>query len=64
LGLKDRGSIAKGFRADLVALDPEAEWTVDADNFASRSRNSPFISRTLTGKVAFTLHGGRVVYER
>ena len=63
LGLKDRGAIAKGLRADLVALDPEIEWEVDDDAFASRSRNSPFIGRILSGKVAFTLHGGRIVYE-
>jgi dihydroorotase len=64
LGLKDRGSIAKGLRADLVALDPQEGWTVDDDDFVSRSRNSPFLGRTLSGKVAFTIHGGRIVYER
>jgi dihydroorotase len=53
------GAIAAGRPAHLVVLDPEATWTVDALALQSRSRNSPFATRTLTGRPVHTLLGGR-----
>jgi dihydroorotase len=63
LGLRDRGRIAPGLRADLTIADPDAVWTVDPACFKSRGKNSPFIGRELRGKVLMTLHGGRPVFE-
>jgi dihydroorotase len=53
------GAIAAGRPAHLVVLDPEATWTVDPLALHSRSRNSPFATRTLTGRPVHTLLGGR-----
>ncbi len=53
--------IAVGAPADLVIFDEEEAWTVDA--FVSRASNSPFLGRTLYGRVHYTVCGGRVVYE-
>jgi len=58
------GSLAVGAPADVVILDPEAQWTVDPSRFYSKSRNTPFGGRTLRGRADLTIVRGRVVYER
>ena len=35
--------------ADITIFDPKAEWTVDAEQFASKSRNTPFNGATYVG---------------
>jgi dihydroorotase len=56
-------SLAPGQPADIVLLDLAHEWTVTPQGFCSRSRNSPFIGRTLTGRAARTICGGRVTWN-
>ncbi len=58
------GRLAEGAPADLALVDLEAEWVVDPASLRSRSRNTPFGGRRLTGRVEATLVEGRVVYER
>jgi dihydroorotase len=57
------GHLAAGAPADITLVEPEAEWTVDSSRFFSRSRNTPFQGRKLTGRVAQTWVGGRLVFE-
>src|SRR5437763_518825 len=57
------GALTPGVPADIVVLDITARWTVDPANFHSKSRNSPFAGRTLTGRPVLTLVGGAVVHE-
>ena len=57
------GSLAPGAPADLVVLDVTARWTVDPSHFHSKSRNTPFAGRTLTGRPVLTLVGGALVHE-
>ncbi|HEX2025263.1 MAG TPA: amidohydrolase family protein, partial [Actinomycetota bacterium] len=60
LGLDDHGGpVAPGRPANLVLLDPEAEWTVGRRPFASKGENSAFLGRTLRGRVVHTLLRGR-----
>ncbi len=63
LGLEDRGFLAPWARADLVLVDPSAEWTIKEEDFRSRSSNSPFIGKKLQGRVLMTIHGGNIVYD-
>jgi dihydroorotase len=58
------GTLAVGAPADVVILAPEEPWVVDPAGFYSRSRNTPFGGRTLTGRAETTIVRGRVVYER
>ena len=60
-GLGEHGRpIAVGEPANLVLVDPDAQWTVDASALASKSRNTPFAGHTLPGVVALTLLRGRI----
>ncbi|MGD2045164.1 MAG: dihydroorotase [Gemmatimonadota bacterium] len=57
------GTLATGSPADVTVFDPDAEWTVDAKAFRSKSRNTPFAGWELRGRPHLTIVGGRVVFE-
>jgi dihydroorotase len=57
------GPIEPGAPANLAIFDPSHEWTVEADQLASRARNTPFAGRTLRGKVKHTVLFGDVVVQ-
>lgn len=57
----DHGSLIAGRAANVVVFDPTERWTVDPASFASRSRNSPYAGRRLTGKVRHTVFRGEPV---
>jgi dihydroorotase len=56
------GPVEPGREANLVAFDPEVDWVVEAP-FASRSRNSAFLGRTLRGRVVHTMFRGELVVQ-
>lgn len=62
LGL-DKGTLKPGCDADVLIFDPDEEWTVDPEQFASKGRNTPFGGHKLKGKVKYTIAGGRVIYQ-
>jgi dihydroorotase len=55
------GPVAPGTAANLCVIDPTSTWTVDPSDLASRSRNSPYGGRTLTGQVRHTVFRGEPV---
>ncbi|MCU1268528.1 MAG: pyrC [Acidobacteria bacterium] len=61
-GLTERGTLAKGAWADVTLLDPQFQWTFDVSASKSKSRNSPFTGRSMTGAAVATIVGGRIVY--
>jgi dihydroorotase len=62
LGL-EVGRLAPGAPADLVMVDPNTPWVLDADDLHSRSKNSPFDGARFQGRVLRTLVAGRQVFE-
>jgi len=62
-GIKHKGAIKEGYDADVTIIDPDEEWEVMREDTASKSKNSPFFGRKLTGKVKTTIFGGKVVYQ-
>jgi dihydroorotase len=61
-GLADHGGpVAPGRPAHLTVFDPAAVWEVDPTRLASRSRNTPYAGRKLTGRVRHTLLAGEPV---
>jgi len=58
LGLQ-AGTLAVGARADICAFDPNEKWAVEAEGLRSKSKNSPWLGATLTGRVKATWTGGK-----
>ncbi|MEA3306400.1 MAG: dihydroorotase [Elusimicrobiota bacterium] len=63
LGLKSKGSLIEGMDADICILDPLKKISVPS-KFVSKSSNSPFIGRKLSGWPIMTIVRGKVVYKR
>lgn len=59
----ERPSLALGSEANVALCDLEAEWTVGADGYESRSANSWCAGRELRGRVLMTVAGGQVAYR-
>ena len=62
-GVGDRQGrpIAAGEPANLTVFDPTQQWSVVPAHLASKSRNTPYAGRTVTGKVRHTVFRGNVV---
>jgi dihydroorotase len=60
--LKDRGTLRAGAWADVTILDPAFQWTFDVTRSRSKSHNTPFDGRTMTGAPVATIVAGRVAY--
>jgi dihydroorotase len=58
------GRLVEGDRADLALIDPEYEYVLREEDILSKSKNSPFIGKTLKGRNELTMVGGRIVWRR
>jgi dihydroorotase len=59
----DLGRLASGLPADVTLVDPQREFTVDVNQFRSKSRNSPFHGWHLKGKAVLVLRDGKVIFR-
>jgi dihydroorotase len=57
------GTLGRGAAADVVVLDPAAEWVVDPARVHSKGRNTPWKGKRLVGRCVYTIVGGRLVHE-
>ncbi len=62
-GVFAKGRIAAGFDADLVLVDPEAGAEIRAEDLHYRHRHSPYVGRTLRGRITRTLLRGRTIFD-
>jgi len=61
VGLDDQGRpLEVGEPANIVLVDPDAEWIVRGHDFASISHNTPYEDMTLPGRVTATVLRGRI----
>jgi dihydroorotase len=58
----DRGTLKPGVEADVTIIDPEAESTVRAAHFHSKSKNCPFDGWTVRGRADLVIVGGEVKF--
>ncbi|MDX6684809.1 MAG: allantoinase, partial [Baekduia sp.] len=56
-----KGALVPGADADLVLLDPAAEWTLAREHLLDRHRLSPFVGRRLRGRVVRTILRGHTI---
>jgi len=52
-----------GETANITIIDTDEIWTVDIKNFKSKSKNSPFNKRLLTGKSVAVINNGQLFFE-
>lgn len=61
LSAEHGGPVAPGASANLCVIDPTETWVVEPARMASRSRNTPFAGRRLSGRVRHTVYRGEPV---
>jgi allantoinase len=57
-----KGRLAKGFDADFVVFEPEAEFIASPEHLFYRHRVSPYLGETLGGKVKATYLRGNCIF--
>jgi len=57
------GVLDVGAAADVTIIDPNLNWTVDAEKFYTRGTHSPFLGRHLKGKAVMTIVDGKIVMK-
>ena len=59
----NKGSIAVGYDADIVLVDPDKEWTISDDIVLSKIGWTPYNGRKCRGQVLRTLVRGTDIYR-
>ncbi|MHC4995945.1 MAG: dihydroorotase [Planctomycetota bacterium] len=60
----DKGTLSTGADADVTVIDPNENYTIDVNEFKSKSRNCPFHGWDVTGRPITTIVGGRIKMNR
>jgi dihydroorotase len=56
-------SLREGALAELCLVAPEARWRVEPSRLRTKSRNTPLLGQTLTGRVRLTLAAGAAAFD-
>ncbi len=62
-GLVDRGALKQGNFADLVVVDFNKKYRIDASKFKSKAKFSPFDKWAVQGKILKTYANGNLVMD-
>jgi dihydroorotase len=57
------GRLQRGAPADIILFDPDKPWLVEEKKLRSKSKNSPYDTRPVQGRVTRTIVGGRTVFK-
>ncbi len=58
-----RGTLSHGSVADITIIDPNMDWTIDKEQFVSKSRNTPFHGWNVKGRATHTIVGGQLKWR-
>jgi dihydroorotase len=58
--LAGKGDLSPGSDADVTLIDPKMNWTIDVNDFKSKSRNCPFDGWRVQGKAIATIVDGDI----
>lgn len=59
----NKGRIVPGMQADFVLVDLQHPYTINAAEFASRGKNTPFDGVEVYGKILHTIKAGKTTYR-
>ena len=62
-GLRDRGRLEQGKNADLIIVDFNIKYRIDASKFKSKAKYSPYDGWEVQGKPVKTIVNGQVVFD-
>jgi dihydroorotase (multifunctional complex type) len=62
-GIPGKGSIAPGYDADIVLIDPKEDWVIKGENLFTKCKWTPFEGMKVVGKVKATFVGGKLAYD-
>lgn len=57
------GRLQRGAPADIILFDPDKPWLIEEKKLRSKSKNSPYDTRPVQGRIARTIVAGRTVYQ-
>ncbi len=57
------GRLEVGEPADITVIDLEQEYVIKAEDFLSKSSNTPFIGERVYGNITLTLVEGKIAYQ-
>jgi dihydroorotase len=60
--IEERGYIREGYFADLVLVDPKANWSVNRENILAKCGWSPFEGQAFRSKITHTIVSGHLAY--
>ena len=58
-----KGTLREGADADVTIIDPNLKWTVEVEQFKSKSRNCPFDGWQVSGRAVATIVAGDVKWD-
>ncbi|MBU2436380.1 MAG: dihydroorotase [Candidatus Omnitrophica bacterium] len=60
----NKGTLSIGAQADIVVVSAQEEWVVQKESLISKSKNSCFLNKKLTGVVKYTIYKGKIAYKK
>lgn len=58
------GTLSTGSIADIAVFNPGQSWRVSNESLFSKGKNTPWLGKTMVGKVVLTIANGEIVYQK